>query len=203
MTNLEKQRAMKIIEAKAKTHGEPVVGLVGDVTKVSDVRKGEGDWGPYTVQTFELVDDSGCILVNVWNRDNIINLQGKTVRISAVGGDKGLGGASIVHREYQGNKHIEIKLTPTGALEIVDAPTTSAHAPSAGGSQVPGGVSQSFPERIPWAVAIRAASLAAEIAARHTAPELQAAFFGSLFIAVVKGQIALPVEDNPDESVPF
>ena len=69
--------------------------LTAKVTKVDARKTGDGQYGPWSVQTLLLEDVTGKIRCACWGRTELVVLDGGIITIGATKGDKGWSGCSI------------------------------------------------------------------------------------------------------------
>lgn len=195
-------------------------GAVGKCTGVMPRKTGMGQYGEWSLQSFMLEDSTDKIRATAWNRPDIVGLQGKTVQVSAVSGDKGWGGCMIEQQSTKdGTAYKQIKIQSQGILEelrispLPAPPANPVAEPTVPGTPPPS--SEPSPYAPPTAIAfhdyVNAAfgayhhlMLQADRAKVEMPPDIASVIVGGLMIAVRDGKIALPTELEPEGSrIPF
>jgi hypothetical protein len=147
-------------------------GLVAVCTAVYDRKTGITKTGDnWALQTIELKDDSGNIKAIVWNRDDLGDLKGKTLHLSALQTERGWSGCTAEDNAYQGKTYKQIKLSGNFLLEEDKpegknvgwpvpeaAPSTNGNGPTANDPAKP---VLTMPEWTDYAQLVRAAHLVA------------------------------------------
>src|ERR1041385_7378773 len=108
---------MTIAEAKQLQDKQMVTQLSGRVTRVGLIRTGEGQYGPWTAQDFDLEDATGKIKVTAWDHPALGGFMGKLVVLKPTRSDKGWNGLTVVDNNYQGKTTKQGKLTKAGVIE--------------------------------------------------------------------------------------
>jgi hypothetical protein len=204
---------MTIAEVKNLQDKQMITQVSGRVTRVGSVRTGEGNYGPWTAQDFDLEDATGKIKVTAWDHPALTGFMGKVVVLTPTRSDKGWNGLTAVDNNYQGNVTKQIKVTKTGVIE--EMPTgpgaaPEADKPSSQAALTPSEKAQFHPAssgngKIPWAdymTAMTAAHTRASFLERDD-PQARAALVNTAMIAFSKGQVALPTQEDLDKEVPF
>lgn len=123
---------MTIAEVKQLSEKMPVTDLHARFVKAYEKRAGESEHGKWSLQNFEIEDDTGRIIVVASNRPEDFtefDWEGKEIMISAVKGKNGWVGALTFDDTYQGKAVRKIKLTKSGICRLAhngSAPTNTA-----------------------------------------------------------------------------
>jgi hypothetical protein len=201
---------MNIAEAKQLQDKQMVTQLSGRVTRVGQIRKGEGEYGPWSVQDFDLEDATGKIRINAWNKPALGEFMGKLVVMTPTRSDKGWNGLTVIDHEYNGQVTKQIKLTGVGVIEEMPA------SPAAGAAAMTESEAKAFQPapvlnqsngngKITWGdymTAMKAAHKTAAFLEQEDA-HARAALVNTVLIAFSKGQVALPTQEDLDKEVPF
>lgn len=100
--------------------GELVMRVEGEITKCYEIKSGEKDSKPWSVQHFFIKDDSGELKVSAWNHDDIQPLTHKKVSITAHKSDKGFSGVYAEDNEWKQKITRQLRLTATAKIERLD-----------------------------------------------------------------------------------
>lgn len=112
---------MTIAEVKRLKPNMPIVDLRARFVRAFERKDGEGEYGPWSLQTFEVEDDTGTIYVLAKDRPEDFRELGwndKEIVISSVEGKNGWTGAVALDDEFSGEVRRKVKLTKSGICKL-------------------------------------------------------------------------------------
>lgn len=127
-------RIIPISEIPKLMPDETIPAIKGKIKKVGKKYSGDGDYGPWSLQTLEIAaisPDTGVARVCIKDREEIpANVQGKTIYIYCHQGDKGLTGLKAKDKVNKNTKkeEREVSVTKTANIEYPGSDSTVATA---------------------------------------------------------------------------
>lgn len=182
---------MTVKEVLAMKEKLPVVDLHVRFIRAYEKKTGTGEYGDWSIQNFDVADDTGTITVAAFNRPEDFAQLGweeKPILISAVKTSKGWTGASTFDDTYNNTTTRKIRLTKLGICTIDQHPAVSDQRPADS-------------EKKPTKLSIDRAAEIIQFCHRLAqtlypdAPDAAATVGNTLFIAIANGKISTEEEN--------
>lgn len=120
-------RKLTISDALNLGHNEAVPSISGTIEKVYDYKTGEGEFGPWSFQNFQMTDGTGKVKCVLSNRDEITTerYQGQNVFMQCIESKKhGLTGLKMEEKTFKSKEGKEVHekvLKITGSADFIVA----------------------------------------------------------------------------------
>lgn len=128
-----------IAQVKAFPIGTVIPSVVGTLEKVYPIKTGEGQYGPWKLQSFVFSDGEDKIKGTLFDGDDIAYLQGKTVTLLASGTNgktKKKQGVEVVANRQDQTPELSIK-SKQGGIVVGDGPNPAYLRSSAASASAP------------------------------------------------------------------
>lgn len=174
---------MTIQEVLSMKEKLPVVDLHARFVRAHEKKTGTSDYGEWSIQNFEIEDDTGTITVMAHNRPedfSQLGWEGKEILISAVKTKNGWNGAFTINDTYNNTTIRKIKLNKFGVCQLA---TTNQEHPT----QEP-----PKPQKLDISQAAEIMEFCHRLAQSlyPDAPDAAATVGNTLFIAIANGRVS-------------